>query len=109
MDGQDYIPFHKDCEIGMKGNKKICILTFNESDEENNIRQLSFRRMYTPTLEGQRVTLNSSTPDTNIRAYSGSMVLFNSEVQKYYKHGVHKLNSTAKRISLSFRQFEENM
>ena len=99
-DGQDYIAFHKDCEIGMRGDKKICILTFNESDEQNEIRYLSFRPMQVG---------NSSDPETTIPLPNGSIVMFNTEVQKYYKHGIRKSDATTKRISLSFRQFEKDM
>ena len=95
-DGNDYIAFHKDCEIGMKGNKKICILTFNESDDEENLRQLTLKPMQ---IGDDR--------QFNIPLTHGSMVMLNSDLQKYYKHGISKSNATTKRISISFRQFED--
>lgn len=94
--GEDYIAFHKDCEIGMKGNKKICILTFTESDEEQELRKLIFRPAQSE---------NPSLEETAIPLSHGSIVMFDSIVQRYFKHGIRKSDSTTRRISLSFRQF----
>ena len=88
--GEDYIAFHRDCEIGMTGNKKICIISFNEND---NFRNLTFKYMQV---------------EKHIPLTHGSIVMLNSDVQKNFKHGIRKSDFNSKRISLSFRQFESD-
>lgn len=96
-DGNDYIAFHRDCEIGMTGNKKIGIMTFNENPDE--CRELIFK-LSNPIPEGEFFEKEVSVPLKN-----GSVILISTDVQKYYKHGIRKSDTTSKRISLSFRQF----
>jgi hypothetical protein len=83
--------FTKDCEIGMKGNKKICILTFTESDDMDEIRNLTLKHM---------------DEKNHIPLTHGKILVLNSKLQSFYRHGIKKSNASTRRISLSFRQFE---
>jgi alkylated DNA repair dioxygenase AlkB len=98
--GQDYIAFHRDCEVGMKGNKNICILTFNETEKEEDARNLEFK--FDTKVIGKSLQENFSIP-----LYHGSIVILTSQIQKYYRHGIKQSPISTRRISMSFRQFEE--
>ena len=91
-DGSQYIPLHVDCEEFMGGDKSIAILTFNENDEE--ARDLVLKRFDDKT-------------EIKIPLLHGSIFTLTSEMQKIYKHGIRKDDSKGRRISLSFRKFEE--
>lgn len=101
-DGNDYIAFHKDCEHGMAGNKNICIITFNESDEDPEIRNLTFKKTARTCSEKPDEVFRDN---IDIPLHHGSIVMLNSHTQRYYKHGIKRSNATSKRISISFRQF----
>ena len=98
-DGNDYIAFHRDCELKMKGEKQILLLTFNEADD---IRHLTFRLHKTLELPQNEFFKD----EIDIPLEHGSMLLFGSNVQKYFKHGIKKSETKQKRISMTFRQFE---
>ena len=101
--GEDYIPFHRDCQEFMTGNKHIAILTFNEfsntMDEIPRTLELKLSQKY-KTDEFFQLSDKMS-----IELLHGSVVVLTPEIQNFYRHGIRKMKGGKKRISMSFRQF----
>lgn len=100
-DGADYIAFHRDCEIGMKGNRHISILTLNEDANDAVARHMTFKLDITPDAP------TDATPVLDFPLFHGSILTIGGDTQKYYRHGIKKTEIGWRRVSMSFRQFED--
>ncbi len=98
-DGNDFIAAHSDCQIDMKPNAEISIITLCEKEE--HFRELRF----TPKK------INGTENDAiynyvKIATIHGSIITMHGDTQSKFRHKIPKaLNIDTSRISITFRKF----
>lgn len=104
--GNDYIPFHKDCEIGMTNNKPITIVSFQDKKTPfDNLRNIEFKLAYKDKVDIDDFNYTN----ISIKCLNGTVVTFNRDTNHYFRHGVRKINSNSPRISVSFRCIDNDI
>lgn len=93
-DGSDYIAYHSDYTVGMPDDANIVVITFNEDDLDSREFVLKAKKDTDSIYDSYKILCKT-----------GTIISMNNDVNKYYRHGVPKSNSTTKRISLTFRTF----
>ena len=113
-DLKDYIAPHSDCEIGMIPDAMITTLTLNETD-------VKVPRCFVVKPKKDALNQNLLYSRVNIPLRHGVIITMGGRTQKLFRHSVpktvvqtqdvdklHLSDDVAKRISLSFRQFQSN-
>ncbi|NME71250.1 alpha-ketoglutarate-dependent dioxygenase AlkB [Flammeovirga aprica] len=98
-DGSDFIAEHSDCQIGMKANAGISIISLCE--DVNSFRELRFTAKNLKHKENDNLYKH-----VKIAARNGSIITMHGDIQEKFRHKIPKssgLNSS--RISLTFRKF----
>lgn len=91
--GNNYIPFHSDAEIGMIENATISILSLGGDIDGKPTRFFKF------------INKKNTTDRYEMDCHNGLIVTMGGTMQKNFRHGVPKSEISAPRISISFRQF----
>ena len=100
-DGNDYIAPHGDCDIGMVPDYEISMISLYESDSDPN----KYRIL---TIIPKNEKTESHYEKINIVLRHGTIITMGGTMQTEFKHGISKTESDCfRRISLSFRQFDE--
>lgn len=97
--GEEYIPFHKDCEEQIPDNKDIAIVTLTPLFSENH-RELSF------ICDNTKMNQDDITPTydkINITTLYGCVCVIGGETNTYFRHGSRKKVTSDPRISISLR------
>lgn len=97
--GNDFIAAHSDCEVGMKPEAGISIITLCE--DINSFRELRFTAKNLKDIENDNIYKH-----VKIETSHGSIITMHGDIQKKFRHKIPKsigLNSS--RISLTFRKF----
>lgn len=103
--GENYIPFHSDCERQMNKDHEIAIITFTPSYiSDNDIRTLSFKANNRAMDEGN-VARKYDT--VNIKTVNGSVVIIGGKTNQYFRHGVKQQKTNVPRVSISLRTINE--
>lgn len=98
-DGNDFIAAHSDCEINMKQDAGIAILTLCE--EDNDARELIFTSKKTNDNENDFIYRQ-----LKIITLNGCIITMHGDTQKKFKHKIPKaLHIKSSRMSLTFRKF----
>lgn len=98
-DENDFIAQHSDCKRGMIKNAKISIISFHDKDDE-----------YRTLIMRPRKGTNSNADIFKINLYHGTIITMHGNTQDEFTHGIDKKNEhQPQRISLSFRQIENNI
>jgi|GEM_PF-5996298 len=99
LDGNDYIAAHSDCQMHMKPNAGISIITLCE--EEKDFREL----LFTPKKNG--LTENDFIYNRlKISALNGSIITMYGDTQHKFRHKVPKAaHIKTSRISITLRKF----
>jgi alkylated DNA repair dioxygenase AlkB len=97
-DGSDFIAFHSDYSYGTPKDTDVAILSLYSSDEDYRIFSI-------------RAKQNETLPDAvfnriDIKVHHGSILFMHGDTQEKFRHGVPKMESSSKRVSLTFRYFE---
>jgi alkylated DNA repair dioxygenase AlkB len=98
-DGNDFIAAHSDCEINMKQDAGIAILTLCE--EDNDARELRFTPKNTNENDNDFIYRQ-----LKIKTLNGCIVTMHGDTQKKFRHKIPKaLHIKSSRMSLTFRKF----
>lgn len=103
--GNNYIPFHKDCEKQMTATKDIAIVTFiPQLCSDSDVRNIVFKQdATTSTMLKKNIKYKS----VNIKATNGSVVIIGGDTNTYFRHGVRRHITSHPRISVSLRTIME--
>jgi len=97
--GNDFIAAHSDCEINMKQDAGIAILTLCEDD--NDARELRFTPRNTNENDNDFIYRQ-----LKIKTLNGCIVTMHGDTQKKFRHKIPKaLHIKSSRMSLTFRKF----
>ena len=97
--GKDYIAAHSDCQINMKPQAGIAVLSFNE--DENNARKMIF----TPR-KLQKTENDSICSHVEVLLPHGCIITMFGDMQEKFRHRVPQNQDVlTSRISLTFRKF----
>lgn len=107
--GDNYIPFHKDCEKQMTTSKEIAIVSFtpelySEYDMRTDVRTLVFKCDNTTSKMNNKIMKYKQ---VNVKATNGSVVVMGGDTNTYYRHGVQRHITSQPRISISMRTIME--
>ena len=97
-DGNDFIAFHSDYSYGMPKDTDVAILSLYPSDADYRIFSI-------------RAKQNETASDAvfnriDIKVRHGSILFMHGDTQDKFRHGIPKMDTSSKRVSLTFRQFE---
>lgn len=99
LNGQDYIAAHSDCQIDMKPNAEISIITLCEQEE--HFRELRFTPKKINGTENDAIYNH-----LRIATIHGSIVTMHGDTQNKFRHKVPKaLDIDTSRISITCRKF----
>ena len=99
LNGNDFIAAHSDCEMNMKPNAGIAIVTLCEKEED--FRMLQFTPKKIDLSENDFIY-----SQLKIAALHGCIITMHGDTQRKFKHKVPKsLDIKTSRISLTFRKF----
>lgn len=99
LNGQDYIAAHSDCQIDMKPNAGISIITLCEKEE--HFRELRFTPKKINGTENDAIYNH-----VKIATIHGSIITMHGDTQSKFRHKIPKaLNIDTSRISITFRKF----
>jgi alkylated DNA repair dioxygenase AlkB len=99
LNGQDYIAAHSDCQIGMKPNAEISIITLCEQEE--HLRELRFTPKKINGLENDAIYNH-----VKIATIHGSIITMHGDTQNKFRHKLPKaLDIDTSRISITCRKF----
>lgn len=97
--GNDYIAAHSDCQLFMKPNSSIAIISIYEN--ENNVRELHFTSKKNITIEN-----DFNFQRLKIVALNGCVITMHGDIQQKFRHKVPKdVSITTARISITCRKF----
>lgn len=97
--GNDYIAAHSDCQLFMKPQASIAILSLYEN--ENDFRELIFKPKKTTDFENDFIY-----PEFKIAALQGSIINMHGDLQQKFRHKIPKAPCIlTSRISVTFRKF----
>jgi hypothetical protein len=85
--GNEYIPFHSDCETGFADNANVAIISLGSTRIFELVRK-------TPLKE-----------TTSLPCEHGTIVYMCGDTQKQFRHGIRKDDCEGRRMSVSFRSF----
>jgi len=92
--GRDYIAQHSDCEVGMKKDANIVVISLGDE------------RIFKLVPKKHIRIKESEQRNFEILCGHGSIITMGGDTQKNFRHGVPKSDSKAPRISITFRKFE---
>lgn len=99
LNGQDYIAAHSDCQLGMKPDAEISIITLCEKVE--HFRELRFTPKKINGLENDAIYNH-----VKIATMHGSNITMHGDTQNKFRHKVPKaLDIDTSRISITCRKF----
>lgn len=99
VDGKDYIAPHSDCQVNMKPNAGIAIVTLCK--EDSSFRELQFRPKKMKESKNDYIY-----KQVKIALKHGCIITMYGDTQKNFRHGIPKaLEVTSSRISLTFRKY----
>lgn len=97
--GNDYIAAHSDCQLYMKPDAGIAILSLYEN--ENDYRILQFTPKKNADIDNDFIY-----PSLKIAAINGSIITMHGDTQQKFRHSLPKdFNITTARISITCRKF----
>jgi alkylated DNA repair dioxygenase AlkB len=85
--GNEYIPFHSDCETGFADNANVAIISLGSTRTFELVKK-------TPLQE-----------TTSLPCEHGTIIYMCGDTQKQFRHGIRKDECEGRRISISFRSF----
>ncbi len=98
-DGNDYIAAHSDCQVNMKPDAGIAILSLCE--QEDHFRELRFSAKKLKNAENDAIYKN-----IKIATLHGCIITMYGDTQQKFRHKIPKaLHNQESRISLTFRKF----
>ncbi|HUM53002.1 MAG TPA: alpha-ketoglutarate-dependent dioxygenase AlkB [Chitinophagales bacterium] len=99
LNGQDYIAAHSDCQIDMKPNAEISIITLCEQEE--HFRELRFTPKKINGTENDAIYNH-----VKIATIHGSIITMHGDTQNKFRHKIPKaLDIDTSRISITCRKF----
>jgi alkylated DNA repair dioxygenase AlkB len=99
LDGNDFIAAHSDCQMNMKPNAGIAIISLCEKEED--FRELQFKPKKNCVAENDFIYR-----DLKISALNGSIITMYGDTQNKFRHKVPKsLHIKTSRISITLRKF----
>lgn len=99
LNGQDYIAAHSDCQIDMKPNAEISIITLCEKEE--HFRELRFTPKKINGTENDAIYNH-----VKIATINGSIITMHGDTQIKFRHKIPKaLDIDTSRISITCRKF----
>ena len=99
LNGQDYIAAHSDCQIDMKPNAEISIITLCEKEE--HFRELRFTPKKINGTENDAIYNH-----VKIATINGSIITMHGDTQIKFRHKIPKaLDINTSRISITCRKF----
>lgn len=99
LNGNDFIAAHSDCQLEMKPNASISILTLNENDDD--FRELKFISKKTNADNDDSIY-----NQVKIAALDGCIITMHGDLQQKFRHKISKnLFIKTSRISMTFRKF----
>jgi alkylated DNA repair dioxygenase AlkB len=99
LNGNDYIAAHSDCQMNMKPNAGIAIITLCEKEED--FRELCFTPKKTGLTENDFIYNR-----LKISALNGSIITMYGDTQNKFRHKVPKaVHIGTSRISITLRKF----
>lgn len=98
-DGNDFIAAHSDCQIGMKPNAGISVISLNEV--AGHFREMRFTAKNLRDAENDYLHRH-----VKIAALQGTVITMHGDIQQKFRHKVPKaMGLQSSRISLTFRKF----
>lgn len=101
-DGEDFIPPHSFCQVGMVPDAVISVMTLTSAEKRDECRVFKIRPKATHIGQALHEELH-------VVLRNGTLITMGGDTQQMFKHGVprvmDKQNRASPRISLTFRQF----
>jgi alkylated DNA repair dioxygenase AlkB len=101
-DGEDFIPPHSFCQVGMVPDAVISLMTLTSAEKRDECRVFKIRPKATHIGEVRYEELH-------VVLRNGTLITMGGDTQQMFKHGVPRVMDKQKqaspRISLTFRQF----
>jgi hypothetical protein len=97
-DEDDYIDFHRDCQRKMQKDVPILIMNLNEDDNKN------CRNFELIPCNDDVDAINKT---VSVQLVNGLVIKMCGKTQEEFRHGIRKTDNAKKRISISFRAFDE--
>jgi len=97
-DGYDFIAYHSDYAYGMPKHTNVAILSLYEN--ANDYRVFSIKAKQNENLS------DVSYERVDIKIRHGCILIMCGDTQNKFRHGIPKMDTNSKRVSLTFRYYE---